>query len=322
MRLAVAAAVLSSALLQLANGRRGRKLELAALRDRVKKPDLEIGVISALQIKQKRILQSNHQQERLSQKECDPSLSQDPDIGLLSCGFMEYCQPCDDADLGGTCVEMTSSDYGDSDVDRRIQEDETSNASYWFSSNVESFCYASNCTCSNIDASLYTVSITCEDLWGEYCYVVNTTCGTQINGCLQGSLAVDTTGPGTYTATRCLQNLEPKDATVCYYSSHVNFTTETCSVTLDGERCASCEVVPTPTYYCDENATCYNVTVSCYEFDCTNVAGGWADNSCANYSSFMYDYGCEELSAAPPKASVPQSFMAAAVTVGLILHHM
>jgi hypothetical protein len=260
-------------------------------------------------------------------RECDPA-SFDPDVGILSCGVMEYCNPSDDSALGGRCVARIPLDHDDLIV-RRIQEEgnatynateEQSQFEYYF----EYFCSSGTCTCTNINATEYTFSASCKP-WYRGCYEVTTLCGSKVYGCSSIDLDLTWVGKGTYELFVCLTNTEPKYETICYNMMAANDTKQNCSVTVDGENCASCEVIPRIREMCDQNGTCYNETRGhCYHFDCTNLPEGVAGTDCSVYANFMLNYGCDvqdeeqEVSAEKPSGSLSQTTLGAGIMTAVL----
>jgi hypothetical protein len=235
------------------------------------------------------------------QKECDPN-AVDADLGILSCGYNEYCASSDDSLLGGRCVPLSSRHFL-----RRVEEiSEEDNATISYNTTDMnlfelgmSYCEKPYCVCSNVNEEAYTVDVTCN--YEEYCGTVTSNCGVNASICFENTLKVNLTEPYVYSLSRCYQTTSNGDFDVisfCYNSTLVNSTAIDCAVSANGESCKSCEVVPKfYDVYCPEPTTCYyNFTAFCYYFDCTNVNGGWAGNDCDSYPKFIQEYGCVECS--------------------------
>ena len=105
--------------------------------------------------------------DHFSMKECDPS-SEDPDVGILSCGTSNYCQPIAESKLGGICTA----------VSRNLAK----KGGYY---NYNYICYSSNprfCDCSQFDnatrtgkANCYSINYTCPVGCSDICVSENTT---------------------------------------------------------------------------------------------------------------------------------------------------
>ena len=250
--------------------------------------------------------------------ECDPNSQwndADADIGVLSCGYHEYCAVDQTSYLGGRCC---SSRGENADALRRIQEPEdggdnnataiynvTADDQYLFDLLVEEFCYdteLASCSCSNVNATSY--SGTGECLYPYECYYVYfESCAANISTCFSYTITVDLLGEGNYNRVDCFDQKVPEEMSICYYSTHPrysqNSSAETCALTLNGRDCSSCVVVPTIYEVCSEDyysnstaALCVNATYACYHFDCTNVDGGWEGNDCAQPPYDLYAYAC------------------------------
>ncbi|KAG7359044.1 hypothetical protein IV203_015633 [Nitzschia inconspicua] len=236
--------------------------------------------------------------QRKENQECDPSLSDDADVGILSCGYNEYCIGSEDSSLGGRCVPIVTHDHL-----RRVEETTEGNEATPANETdltlfeyFTSFCEYPGCTCTNLNEDDHTLNMSCSTLQ-ERCHETFSRCGVHVTDCYFLNVDVIFNDSYTYTVYGCYDRAgkgDSDDSSICYYHQTVNDTTDECTVSLNGEPCSSCEVVPTffDVYYCDENTTCYNITEDCFHFDCTNVKGGWVGNDCA--AVFFEDYGCVE----------------------------
>ncbi|KAG7374941.1 hypothetical protein IV203_014036 [Nitzschia inconspicua] len=259
-----------------------------------------------------------HRAQTMEKKECDPSLD-DADVGILSCGYNQYCVQSDDSKIGGRCVptivtlnhlrhvEETNEDY-DTNTPTCNQ---IPNISFGY---LHSYCDEPNCTCTNVNEEEQTLHVACVM---DYCYETVSRCGVNFTDCFNyiAELETVTVNPHSYTysVNVCFDKVGRGNTSICFNHTSVNFTKVGCAVSLNGEACTSCDVVPT--FYevlpYNESISCYNVTASCYHYDCTNVKGGWKGNDCA--PEFFQDYGCVECSLCDPGevVSIPDATLIA-----------
>jgi hypothetical protein len=132
------------------------------------------------------IQHSHHRQNIVEQKECDPT-SVDPDIGILSCGFNQYCVTSERSILGGQCIPAVSNDHL---LRRRVEEEDDDHSSVnETNQNVFEYllmdCELPYCNCSNVNETAYTLHQRCyyEEQCDSYlsrCGVNNTFCFTHL----------------------------------------------------------------------------------------------------------------------------------------------
>jgi hypothetical protein len=222
--------------------------------------------------RQKNVYQHHHE----LQKDCDP-LSFEADLGILSCGYKEYCEANEDSELGGRCVEA-------SDFKHRAVQQQNKLEYY-----TSALCYNNTyCTCSNIKPDEYSGLISC-DVEVEVCAEYPNICDTAVEICSTYKRGVEFIGVGAIDYQLCLAITQPTSFNMCVYSSFLNATAEKCSVKFNAVECNSCGISPTPAEICFEDGTCYNDNILCYHFDCTNAEGGWAGTDCFPF----YEYGCD-----------------------------
>ncbi len=66
---------------------------------------------------------SVHQKHQEQEKDCDP-FSEEADLGILSCGYQEYCVVNEASALGGRCVEASVLDHTQKENVRRAAQQE------------------------------------------------------------------------------------------------------------------------------------------------------------------------------------------------------
>lgn len=229
-----------------------------------------------------------HQKQQEQEKDCDP-FSEEADLGILSCGYQEYCVVNEASALGGRCVEASVLNHRQMDNVRRAQEEGSSNL---FEYAISQVCYNSNntyCTCSNMNETEKTGVVSCH-YYNDFCYRFATSCATNYTACVTSKSETTFTEVGAYDEKSCWYYSQPKAFKMCFSGSFVNYTAqEECSVTIDDVECTSCVVVPTPIEFCYEDGSCSNQTAFCYHFDCSSIDGGWAGVDCFMF----YDYGCD-----------------------------
>jgi len=212
------------------------------------------------------------------QKECDP-WSLEADLGILSCGYNEYCEVNEDSDLGGRCVDTWSLDH------RAVQESSSGNIIEYYQNICDS---KPTCTCTNMNETENSGMISCV-VDTEVCTEYPNICDTAVEMCSTYKSDLTFQGVGAFDYQLCSEITQPNTFNMCVYASFANFTGVECAFKLNDVECTSCEMVPTPTEICFEDGHCYNNTFFCYSFDCTNVEGGWAGNDCFPF----YQYGCD-----------------------------
>ncbi|KAG7359198.1 hypothetical protein IV203_015787 [Nitzschia inconspicua] len=236
--------------------------------------------------------------------ECDPSLP-DADVGILSCGYNEYCVKSDDSNLGGRCVPAISRDHL-----RRLEEEETnedddtaacSGSMDVSFETVSSYCDYPNCTCTNVNEEEQTLNTICN--MEEYCYESVSHCGVNITDCFFMTGEITVNDASTYHSSFCYDRTGKGDiygSSICINHTSVNFSKVECAVSFNGESCASCDIVPTfyEIFPSSPGTYCYNITYDCFHYDCTNVKSGWKGNDC--FPVPFQNYGCVECSLCNP----------------------
>ncbi|KAG7354671.1 hypothetical protein IV203_004027 [Nitzschia inconspicua] len=244
--------------------------------------------------------------QTMEKQECDPSLS-DADIGILSCGYNEYCVRSDNSKLGGHCVPAIIHDHLRR-LEETNEEDDSTAANETYTAVFDEgmkFCELSYCTCANVNKEKQTLSISCA--LEENCYESVSRCGVNVSDCFIYTSEMEMVDPHSYSDFRCFNATglgDGGESFVCYYHKAVNFTRVECAVSLNGEACASCEVQSTFYEYCGEPTSCYNLTLECSYFDCTNIQGGWKGNDCERNPPSIQEYGCVECSLCDPSEVV------------------
>mmetsp|Transcript_9480 Transcript_9480/g.23264 ORF Transcript_9480/g.23264 Transcript_9480/m.23264 type:complete len:646 (+) Transcript_9480:377-2314(+) len=150
-----------------------------------------------------------------------------------------------------------------------------------------------NCTCDfdTNNSTYYTGSATC--VTPMECTTETSVCGVNVTDCYETAYTLELKGaPGVWDAEFCLRFLEPYQQTVCYETSTFDFA-ETilpeCTISLDGEQCAACDV------YTFRDGNCYN-------FDCGNTVlagnghGSMTGNTCSlpahSVGLYLDTFGC------------------------------
>lgn len=173
----------------------------------------------------------------LNAEECDPTES--PDTGILVCGQGQFCVPSVTSSIGGFCMSNTPS--------RRL----VGEADFCDPSS-ELYTYY-DCDCSSFDNITGTGEIMCTTL-ENYCL------GSYYTGCddvCTTQTLSHTLTNFTATSYQICDDLTTSDEKACI---EVDYETNSCSVSLNDQMCASC--MPVPNGY-------YNSQI----FDCTNVGG-------------------------------------------------
>ena len=148
-------------------------------------------------------------------KECDP-MSEDPDVGILSCGSDLHCYETADSKLGGVCLPIAHA--------RKL----SASGSVTLSSCTN--------TTGNLNVTNFTGSISCDVQsyqcpCSDYCFS-STATFRFLSGTDQSN-------------TVCLYFKKPYAANVCY--SYI-FSTKACAYSINGTDCTSC--VPSSSFDC------------------------------------------------------------------------
>lgn len=186
-----------------------------------------------------------------SSQECDP------DLGLLSCGFGNFCQESTESSLGGECVQIANSESG-----RDLQEVDASNSTEV--SVLAQLCDPSSpefgsfeCDCADWNLSNVTGTVSC-NLTDYSC---NENC---TDTCYAADFKYFTDG-SEIVLDYCYHFLKPFEQSFCFGFSN----DRTCQIELDGTTCSSCNT----TYRLNcETGSCVNEP--CANFDCNNVGLG------------------------------------------------
>ena len=198
-------------------------------------------------------------------KECDPK-SEDPDVGILSCGAGQYCKEQKDLTFGGVCAAIATT-----------RELSGSGLYYYFCKNSNQ---TLTCDCSNVDATTQAGVIRCFEAYHcvgcpEYCFTYNST-------------IVLSTGDTLSTFSDYIDAKKPYQLKFHYY---LNYSNGECVYTINGVNCTSCN-----TSYFD----CTNIPKG---LKGENTAGSYAlpvliaYNSLSNYETCAPGNGS---STAPP----------------------
>ena len=195
-----------------------------------------------------------------------------PDVGLLACGFGQFCQPSAASSRGGLCRPIPETSFT-----RDLQETGSSqpitvpaNCTNCLSGPgvycdpASTFYGKLACECEDWTVSNRTGTIDCvltDNLCNENCTDAPATC-----------YSVDfnyvTDGAGT-SYQYCYNFESPIEQTFCF-----GFTNDqTCFIAIDGTSCTSCNT----TYELNCEGECYSEP--CAVFDCENVGLG-SGNSC------------------------------------------
>ena len=155
--------------------------------------------------------------EDLSAKECDPT-SDDPDIGILSCGVGQFCETRHDTLLGGRCSSTTT-------IERDLAYSNP------LSGIPCSPTFALQCTCPNFNLTTLSGSFQCiYQLYscigcGAYCYAVNVTATEEFK--IVKKLQF------------CYIFKKPYQIEFCY-TGYFPTTSGLCKYTINGVDCNSC----------------------------------------------------------------------------------
>lgn len=188
----------------------------------------------------------NRKFSKRSKSECDP------DVGLLSCGFGQYCSASADSKLGGTCVPFH-------DINRKLQVgdgNETTSFNFEYCDPNSSYYGIYDCDCSGWDLETSTGTLNCKsaEVCPENCE----------DTCYTAELYFTTDGQQ-YSAVACYDVTKPYAQRACLgYSSDM-----TCEISIDDTSCTSC-MVNTTSYCFDDECVSYE----CAIFDCENVNAG------------------------------------------------
>ena len=210
-------------------------------------------------------------------KECNPK-SDDPDVGILSCGRDGLCIEIDGSGLGGICIDSIDS-YRPLIPRRRFLHlngaDISSTYQYYHNASKvispDYFCYTGTfCDCSGIDNVTKKGSLSCDS--GFYCFKPeNTTCFST------SRLSATFRENGSYYFQQCYSFVSPESLELCYFfNSTVSGGLTSC--TVDNVTCNAC------------NSGYGNVT--CLYFDCSNTAaksrGGGISNKGKCINAYIF----------------------------------
>ena len=151
-------------------------------------------------------------------KECDP-LSDDADIGILSCGEGRYCQANEDFKLGGICSATAVS------RDLSIQGVQSSDFTCTGTTST------SQCDCSNFNSSTLSGPISCEYKPYE-CFGCPTYCLSA------KKTATFATGKKLEAVTYCVFFKIPYHVKYCYY--YMSASSPICVMSINDVNCSSC----------------------------------------------------------------------------------
>ena len=153
----------------------------------------------------------------LSAKNCDPT-SDDPDIGILSCGVGQFCETRQDSCLGGRCLSATA-------IERDLGSSNNLNGIPCFPS------FPLHCSCPNFNFTSLSGSFQCiyqlYSCYGcsDYCYEANITVTKKYDVIEKAQL--------------CYYFKKPYQIEVCY-TGYFPTTSGVCRYTIDGVDCISC----------------------------------------------------------------------------------
>jgi hypothetical protein len=85
-------------------------------------------------------------------QECDPE-SDEPDVGVLSCGAGRYCVESDESKIGGFCVSSPD------ELDRALQGGDTLLDGVYTVFCPDDSLYGDQCNCTNYDPEAYTLDV-------------------------------------------------------------------------------------------------------------------------------------------------------------------
>jgi hypothetical protein len=205
---------------------------------------------------------------KMSTAECDPKKSASAsDLGILSCGYGQYCMESVESLSGGFCTESTN------DFHRRLDDFDYLD---FFLDRCSSDGADPNITCSvcNVDPTAYTASIACS--YSRECYQTPGLCddGDMLDICGMFFFAGTITSPNVRTFQYCNSKDQPYRSSFCAYMSHAG-DAATCKLTVEGTTCNSCEAVL-------ENIS----NEWCYVFDCENTPLRASGTTCGDAESF------------------------------------
>jgi hypothetical protein len=231
----------------------------------------------------KNILASQQQEEGTF--ECDPTLSNDADVGLLSCGMDKYCMASQTSDLGGFCVEESPIDF---DRQRWLQgSNNPSSLSQYHCNSTSPKNSGENCTCDEFDLSTNVGTFSCFN--ANYCfdeYGCGDTCANV--GLTYTTTAADEEGFTTASSEiiLCYDFFSPYEQSFCFD------VLNGCGVSLDGVTCTSC-----------------SVSDPC-EWDCENVGMGSSSSTgtaltCPPYIEPPILHDCDTVPGTPAPAATP-----------------
>lgn len=200
----------------------------------------------------------NSRSPDIDTEECDPNVSEDADLGILSCGKDHYCAENKLSSMGGFCMNNESH--------------ERRSLVSWLPSDV---CVPSSdlyqyydCDCDAFDAVTEEGFISC--IIYEYA------CFYQ-GGC--GSMTVDASfGPESFEEIEtCYSFVAPIAGTLCYRADSVN----DCDIEINGQTCSTCDLLA------QGGIDAPDGTFNCYDFDCSNTVIDLAGNAC--FGAYPFD---------------------------------
>ncbi|KAG7362701.1 hypothetical protein IV203_026061 [Nitzschia inconspicua] len=227
--------------------------------------------------------------ERLQRNvECNPSLKDDADVGVLSCGVGRYCAESADSMMGGFC--LTDDKFGGS---RRGLQGNTIISELQYACDY-GYLINYDCTC-NLDADAYSGSTTCTS--PSVCSASISACNVNTTGCRSDSYTVIVQGMGSWDAEVCVEYTAPYNQKICYSLMMVDYgqnVSPDCTINFEGNACSSCQAYAKFDSTGQNNET-YPAEI-CYVFDCTNTASGMTGNTCelpvSTMTLYLDTFGC------------------------------
>jgi hypothetical protein len=219
------------------------------------------------------------------------------DIGILSCGVGRYCRESKDSSLGGWCVPLETSRRqrrktlemnnkktplgGNKVAVERESNVVPGGSSPTLFETITSACETTDyCDCSGFDNEGLAGTVVCTNN-GNYCSTTANHCEEDVELCYTITSTLDVISLDEYTYTECIQYTKPYHQKVC--TTYDTAVPTSCSVEFNNERCQSCETqlrFHVDTYERNSIEYTYSYNQRCFEFDCTNVAGGKSGNNC------------------------------------------
>lgn len=204
--------------------------------------------------------------EQQELRECDPH-SEDPDVGVLSCGEGRYClesaavYPVVDTTLGGICI-MDPNGQAET-MHRQLQMNDTSiieDIAYLCSGNGTPNNYTT-CECENVDVEAYTGTAACTLQYP--CLELPDICGANTTVCFSVGYTLSFTAPYTGSVKQCYSFTTPDVFDYCITGAYTGSPDQTaCDIEVNGVMCNSCGVG----YQCD-NSGYPSVTMDCLNTD-------------------------------------------------------